>query len=333
MRFGPVPIDQAEGAILAHSLVLPSGKLPKGRLLTSADIRVLQLAGLTDVTVARLDEGDVPEDRAAERLAQAIVPDPSGQGLRLSIAGAGRVNVLADGPGLVAVDAQAVDALNAVDPMITLATLPPLMRVTEGAMVATVKIISYAVFKERLERASQVGARALSLNRPVLRHLTLIETQVPGSQLGDKGRISTLHRLERLDATLTDRVITSHDSTALAQAIADAPGEAVLILTASATSDCADVAPDALIRAGGQVIRFGMPVDPGNLLFIGKTADNRPVIGLPGCARSPALNGADWVIERVLCGLDVGATDIANMGVGGLLKEIPSRPRPRVTRG
>jgi molybdenum cofactor cytidylyltransferase len=76
------------------------------------------------------------------------------------------------------------------------------------------------------------------------------------------------------------------------------------------------------------VFRFGMPVDPGNLLFHGRQA-GRPVIGLPGCARSPALNGADWVLERYACGLDVSDRDVAAMGVGGLLKEIGLRPQLR----
>ena len=89
-----------------------------------------------------------------------------------------------------------------------------------------------------------------------------------------------------------------------------------------------DVAPSAVRLAGGKVTRFGMPVDPGNLLFLGEVG-NRPVIGLPGCARSPALNGADWVLERVMCGVPIGDAEISAMGVGGLLKEIPTRPRPR----
>ena len=73
---------------------------------------------------------------------------------------------------------------------------------------------------------------------------------------------------------------------------------------------------------------FGMPVDPGNLLFLGELS-GRTVIGLPGCARAPALNGADWVLSREICGISVSARDIAGMGVGGLLKEIPTRPQPR----
>jgi molybdenum cofactor cytidylyltransferase len=105
----------------------------------------------------------------------------------------------------------------------------------------------------------------------------------------------------------------------------------ILILTGSATSDAMDVAPEALRSAGGEVTRFGMPVDPGNLLFIGQIKGTE-VIGLPGCARSLALNGADWVLSRLACGLAVTSADIASMGVGGLLKEIPSRPMPRARK-
>ena len=74
-----------------------------------------------------------------------------------------------------------------------------------------------------------------------------------------------------------------------------------------------DVAPEALWQAGGEVVRFGMPVDPGNLLFLGQI-ERKPVIGLPGCARSPALNGADWVLQRVGCGVEVvGGLEHADM--------------------
>jgi molybdenum cofactor cytidylyltransferase len=75
-----------------------------------------------------------------------------------------------------------------------------------------------------------------------------------------------------------------------------------------------------------------MPVDPGNLLFLGEVG-SRPVIGLPGCARSPALNGADWVLSRVVCGCDVTDADFAQMAIGGLLKRnsnTPTTPSPQI---
>jgi molybdenum cofactor cytidylyltransferase len=64
------------------------------------------------------------------------------------------------------------------------------------------------------------------------------------------------------------------------------------------------------------------------LLLIGDLK-GRPVLGAPGCARSPAENGFDWVLHRLLAGLPVREDDITGMGVGGLLMEIVSRPQPR----
>ena len=71
-----------------------------------------------------------------------------------------------------------------------------------------------------------------------------------------------------------------------------------------------------------------MPVDPGNLLLLGELG-GRPVLGAPGCARSPKENGFDWVLHRLLAGIPVTAADIRRMGTGGLLMEIVSRPQPR----
>jgi molybdenum cofactor cytidylyltransferase len=71
-----------------------------------------------------------------------------------------------------------------------------------------------------------------------------------------------------------------------------------------------------------------MPVDPGNLMLIGEVR-GQPVLGAPGCARSPKENGFDWVLMRLLAGLPVSRSDVTGMGVGGLLMEIVTRPQPR----
>ncbi len=91
----------------------------------------------------------------------------------------------------------------------------------------------------------------------------------------------------------------------LADAIRAAQAERadpILVFGASAITDRRDVIPAAIERAGGQVVYFGMPVDPGNLLLLG-TLGGTSVIGLPGCARSPKLNGFDFVLWRLLAGL------------------------------
>ena len=330
MRFGAVPLDQALGAVLAHAVPLAVGKLKKGRVLGSDDLVRLAEAGLSEVIVARLGPGDVPEDAAALRLARAVVPDPGAAGLRLEAPFTGRVNIRATWPGVLALKPEAIAALNAVDPMITLATLPPWQRVEAGMMVGTVKIIAYGVPDTALQAACQAGAASMQRLAPVVDRVDLIVTETaPGvAARDDKGVRAVWARVARLGMAEGETQIVAHRATAVAAAIGASSAGMVMVLTGSATSDIADVMPAGLVAAGGKVIRFGMPVDPGNLLVLGAHG-GRPVIWLPGCARSPALNGADWVLERVACGLALTGAVIAAMGVGGLLKEIPSRPQPR----
>lgn len=296
MKFGPVPLAQAEGAILAHS-----------------------------EQVARLEADDLHEDRAAETLARAL--HCGAVGIVRGRPFTGRVNLTAERPGVVCLDAVAINAANGVDPMITVATVPDHHQIHPGGMMATVKIIAYAVPGAAVEAAAQAARGAVRLALPRYRTASLIVSDIPGGP-GTKGADAIAARVTGLGMAMAETVTCAHDEAALAQAIGAARGEIVLILTASATSDPRDTAPQALRRAGGQVARFGMPVDPGNLLFLGDLR-GKPVIGLPGSARSPVLHGADWVLARVACGLRCGAAEIAAMGVGGLLKEIPTRPQPR----
>jgi len=331
MRFGPVRVAEAEGAVLAHSLAAGDLRLRKGRLLAAADVAALAAAGIAELTVARLDADDVAEDAAAARLAAALLPDPAAAGLTLTAPFTGRVNLVADGDGVLAVDRAAVDALNGGDPGISLATLPDRARVRAGQMVATVKIIPYAVPGPALAAACGLaGATPIRLHRFRPGRAALILTTTPGMKpsLLAKGTETMRTRLAALGQALAPPVTVPHDTAAVAAAIAAAPGDLVLILGASATSDAADTCPAALLAAGGRLVRFGMPVDPGNLLFLGEQG-GRPVVGLPGSSRSPAPSGADWVLERLAAGLAVTGADIAAMGVGGLLKEIAARPQPR----
>lgn len=333
MIFAEVPLEQAAGTILAHSVNDGAGRLRKGVVLGAQDLASLRAAGVSRVMVARLEPGDVDEDRAAARLADALVPDPQGAQLNLTTAFTGRVNLNAVGPGIVELDTSAIHALNAVNPSITLATLAPYTRVEAGTLAGTVKIISYAVSETDLARVCAIARRAIRVRPVVKPDASLILTQVRGlpEKLAIKGREAVEARLRALGMQMRECQTVPHTETAIAGALESTTGAIVLILTGSATSDLHDTAPQALRRAGGNVARFGMPVDPGNLLFHGSLGD-RPVIGLPGCARSPALNGADWVLERLACGLAINDADIAAMGVGGLLKEIPIRPQPRESR-
>lgn len=326
MIFGTLPVDQAKNAILAHSLSLSSGKIRKGSVLDESVLKAIRADGISDVIVAKLEAGDLSEDAAAELVGKALLSDD----LRLGPVFTGRVNVLAEKPGLVRINAKAIAAFNAEDEGLTLATLPDFMRVSADQLVATVKIIPYGIAARKVENAIAALAQSSLALQPFKGGAArLIMTRTPGfkESLLTKGEAVVKKRLEALGYDLTDVQIVPHQEQAVADALR-APADLHLILGASATSDRADVAPSGVIAAGGQIDRFGMPVDPGNLLFLGEIA-GAPVVGLPGCARSLALNGVDWVLERLACGIRVDGAAIALMGVGGLLKEMPERPQPR----
>jgi molybdenum cofactor cytidylyltransferase len=332
MIFGPVALDQALGAILAHAVKLPGQALRKGRVLTHADLAALAASGLAEVIAARLEPGDIGEDEAARRAAAGLI----GPGIAAGEAYTGRVNLFADVAGLLRLDPAAIDRLNRLDEAITLATLPPWTMVSPSQMVATVKIIPFAAPAASLEawrrEAAPLGIVPFRSHR-----VGLIQTRLPGIKQStlDKTVEVTRARLEALGSTLIAERRVAHRSDAVAEAITALVGqsgeraaELVLIAGASAIVDRRDVIPAGIVAAGGTIRHFGMPVDPGNLLLLAAIGP-LPVLGLPGCARSPKLNGVDWVLRRLLADQEIGPAELAGFGVGGLLAEIPSRPLPR----
>ncbi len=330
MKFGPVPLAQAEGAILAHSVKAGGVVLQKGRALDMADVEALKAAGRGAVVVAILGDDDLGENQAAEVIGEAGL----GGGIVTSKPHAGRVNLLAEYAGVLEVNAAAVNAVNGIDPAITLATLPAYARVDKGQLLATIKIIPYAVAAQAVGMAASKMSGAFRLHSVSKTNISLVMSTVEGFKpsLLKKGRRAVEARLARFGLGLAECRIVPHQVEEMAQAISESKGELLLLLGASATGDIADTAPEALRLAGGEVQRFGIPVDPGNLLFTGQHK-GRDVLGLPGCARSLALNGADWVLERLVCGIKVDDAMVSGMGVGGLLKEIPTRPQPRRNAG
>jgi len=329
MTFGEVATSDAAGAVLAHSVVVGTVRWSKGRLIGSADVATALAAGVARLTVARLDAGDVAENEAAAVLAARL----AGPNVSAAAAAHGRANLIAAAAGLVRLDAAAVDAANAVDESLTIGTLAPLTRVAAGDVVATVKIIPYAVPRATLAVAAAAAA-PIGVTAFAPRRFVLIQTRVAGTTDKVLARTDavTRDRIARLGGSLAPWVACAHDAVALAAVIAAVDADAiVLIAGASATVDRRDVVPAAIVAAGGTVERLGMPVDPGNLLCLGSHA-GRAVVGLPGCARSPKRNGFDWVLERLAAGIAVDGRDIAAMGVGGLLPEA-ERPQPRVVTG
>ena len=332
MKFGPVPPKDALGATAVHTLRQGGLVLKKGTVIGPGEVAALEAAGVADIVVVRLDEGDVGEDAAAAEIAQAV----AGEGTRTDRAFTGRCNLFAEQAGVLVVDKDGIDRLNRIDEAITLATLPAYKPVVAGEMIATVKIIPFAVSRSHRDAALAAAAQARPLIRVApykLRKISVISTRLPGlaEKIIDKTMKVTRERLAPARAEIIAERRVAHDDAELAPALDAAlkdGAELVVIFGASAIADRRDVIPHAIEKVGGAIEHFGMPVDPGNLMLVGR-AQGRLVLGAPGCARSPKDNGFDWVLMRMLAGIPVTRDDITGMGVGGLLMEIVTRPQPR----
>src|SRR5205085_554666 len=273
MKFGEVPLGEAEGAILAHSLKLGATALKKARVLTHADLDVIAGAGLQRIVVARLEPGDVGEDEAAQRVAEVA----AGDGVETATSFTGRANLFAKTRGLLVFEPERIDRLNLVDEAITLGTLPPYAVVEPRQMVATVKIIPFAAPEVAVARCVETAAAGGPLLRVAAfqpRMVGLIQTRLPGlkESILAKTREVTEGRLSALGCKLLLEERCPHEAAALAALIRDAFGHSIEILLihgASAILDRRDVIPAAIVASGGRIDHFGMPVDPGNLLLLG----------------------------------------------------------------
>ena len=331
MKFGPVPVEAALGLIAAHTIKAGGATLRKGRTILAETVAGLEAEGVRDLVAVALEPGDVGEDAAAETLARHL----AGTGLRSEAPFTGRCNLFANEAGVLVVDRAGIDAVNGVDEAITAATLQPFKPLVAGEMVATIKIIPYAVAGEALARACAAASPgALRVAPYRRRRIGVVSTRLPSlKETTIDGTLAALAaRLAPAGAEVVADIRVPHAAAAVAGALSAAidqqGADLVVVFGASAIADRRDVIPAGIDAAGGAVVHFGMPVDPGNLLLLGACRDV-PVIGAPGCARSPKENGFDWVLHRVLADLPVTRADIVALGVGGLLMEIVSRPQPR----
>jgi molybdenum cofactor cytidylyltransferase len=337
MKFGPVSLAEASGKLLGHNLAGPDGKrlFRKGKPLTPEDVVKLRQMGKRSVYVAELEAGDVPEDQAAMRIAEALLAD----GLRLSRSAGGRVNLLATRLGVLYVNTPALRGVNAIQG-ITLATLQAHAVARPRQIVATVKVIPYAVPEadlNRIEAAILAAQPLISLRELPPRRIGVIlsgSLAVHTRLQADfeeplRRRIEALgSRLERVDFIALE---DEEDEVALGNLLQKAAAAGIMLVVLAgetAIQDRCDLAPRAILRLGGSVECVGVPVDPGNLLMLAYLGE-MPILGAPGCARSLKTNAIDWVLPRLLAGERLGFDDLAELGHGGLLEDTIKRPMPR----
>src|SRR5256885_1901698 len=268
MRFGPASPADAIGGVTVHTLRQGSLVLKKGTTIGPGEVEALNRAGVKEIVVVRLEQGDVSEDVAAASIAQAV----AGDGVHVERAFTGRSNLFAERAGVLVVDRAAVDRINGVDEAITFATLSAFKPVVEGEMIATVKLIPFGVEAKLRDAAVDVaGKGALRIAPYTIKKVGVVSTLLPGlsPKVIDKTLRVTAERLAPAGASIIAERRVPHDEAALASSIKELLGlgaELVIVFGASAIADRRDVIPAAITEIGGAIQHFCMPVAPGKLL-------------------------------------------------------------------
>src|SRR6202451_4531971 len=219
MKFGAVAPKDARGATAVHTIRQGDLVLKKGTLIGSPEIAALEAAGIKDLVVAQLEPDDVSEDVAAADIAKKI----AGPGGHIDRAFTGRANLFAQVPGVLVVDKDAVDRLNRVDEAITFATLPAFKPVVAGEMIATVKIIPFAVAKSARDAALAGVKEPLLRVAPYrIRKVGVVSTLLPGlaPKVIEKTLKITAERLAPAGATIVAERRVTHEGAALERALA-----------------------------------------------------------------------------------------------------------------
>ena len=332
MKFGAIPINEAEGTILAHKIFNAKGRmlLNKGRILSAEDVQTLREHQHETVIVARLGESDVHENEAARRVGTAL----AGSGITLKTPGVGRANLVAAERGVLRINVPALERLNNIYDGITIATLRSHTLVDVGELAALVKIIPFGVPEARVKDVECIAAEASAIVSVRPLKPAKVALIISGHESVKQRLINGFHepvknRIEFLGSELLMPMYVAHDAQAIAEGIrANAFCDLILIASMSAIIDREDLVPTALLLAGGSITQHGVPVDPGSLLMMGYLG-NVPVVGAPGCIKSPKTNVIDWILPRLLAGERLTRADLVAMGHGGLLQDVPERGVPR----
>jgi len=322
------PDDLAEAVLLAP-VRLPAWHLRKGtRLdLTAADrlIAAARSGTLTQaVHLTRLDPGDLHEDDAAARLADAV----AGAGTQREPPRQSRVDLTARWAGVVHIRVAELTRLNTLDPL-EVFTIYHGQAVGVGATVASVKVAPQVV-PESVVRAAEAIAREASPLVDVRAYVPMVAGAIAVEALSDDAleRFETgaRNKVEALGSTFGGTIVVSEADPDAAErgarqalvALVRTRGLRVVLVGGVSAGDPLSPFFAALETLGGRVLRRGVPAHPGSMIWLAELDGSR-LLGLPRCGMFTMATAADLVLPRLLTGEALTGADLADLAHGGVL--------------
>jgi molybdenum cofactor synthesis domain-containing protein len=320
-----VPVYEAEGMVLCHDITeIVPGKTKgrafrKGHIVKCEDIPKLLQLGKEHLYVWEIDETLMHENDAALRIACAA----AGDGVAVTEPEEGKVQLKAVRFGLVKIDTDALEKINAIDEVV-LATIHSNQLVDAGTVVAGCKAVPLVIAAEKVqqvERICRATAHVVAVKplRPLVVGIVTTGGEVYRGRIEDRFGPVLRDKLEKFGSRLLRQIIVDDSIVMIAEAIRAliSEGAEMIITTGGMSVDPDDVTPAGIRAAGGRVVVYGAPALPGSMFMLAYIGDV-PVLGLPGCVMYHKATIFDLIAPRILAGEEVTRDDIAKFAHGGL---------------
>src|SRR5690606_21242131 len=257
------------GRVLAHDVFGEEGEVvvPKGKVLSELDVEPLRALSWTELHLIELQPGDLHEDTAADRIAEASM----GPRVIVGTPFTGARPLLARHRGLLRVDVEALRSVNRIDG-VSLSTLLDGQVVEEGETVAVIKIVPLVIPAVEVRDATvAVGADG------IVRVAPFRATRI-GLVVCEDGTPAQRQRLERAAAAKIEwfgaPFLAPAYVVSAIERIEDALGRVrradpdVVLVVGAKPMDPLDPVFGALEAIGARMERHGIPAHPGSVLWI-----------------------------------------------------------------
>ena len=303
-----IPVEEAVGMKLAHDIteIVPAKhKGPafrRGHVVQPEDIPKLLDVGKAHLYVMELEKDELHEEDAARRLAKAA----AGPNIRLTDPVEGRVNLIAEAPGLLKVDEARLNQFNALGDLI-LATVPSNRYVKKGEVLAGTRTIPVVVKEELVKKAEAIcNGKPIVTIVPIPRkrvHLIVTGSEVFTGRIKDGFEPVVRRKLSELGTELASSILAPDDPDTIAGHIKDArrAGADLILVSGGMSVDPDDLTPEGIRRSGARVECHGFPVLPGSMFLMAYLKET-PIVGLSGCVMHDPVTAFDVLLPRLLAG-------------------------------
>lgn len=320
-----VPVENAVGMILCHDLtkIVPGEfkgvAFKKGHIITEEDIPNLLDIGKRNIYVWEMDEGNIHENEAGERMAKAA----AGKEILFTEPSEGKVNLKAKCSGLLKVNYILLEKINTIDEAM-ISTLHTDIIVQEGATVAGTRIIPLVIDQmkiENIERICEEEGPVIWVEPLQKMRVGIITTgsEVYTGRIEDKFGPVVKNKIAEIDSEVVKQIYVSDSVDMIVNAISEllALGCELIIVTGGMSVDPDDVTPAGIRKAGAKIISYGAPVLPGAMFLVSYKKDI-PILGLPGCVMYSKRTVFDLILPKIAAGERIEREDITKLGHGGM---------------